>query len=311
MPQLTTTPCCPTATGPTPRGLVEPLALPEPGTRPDPCPGGGRQRPPRCGQFLETDLGLIRAAAGGARPVALLAPEDPRRRARYRWAVGHHAAFAVWQQLRHALESTLTGPEPPTAAIRAAAGLYDLYSVLFLYAGSCSAQQYAATVRPDMTDHHPAFSGEWAPDHEAIPSLLKRVRAALPDTAALPLTGAVRLNHRIHMSVARKLVPDGASLLQQAGRPPGRGPSPAERDLYDAYFAVRRQRVCTSAFASQLVRRLAQVLCDIAVHGLPGSPARPGHAEDIEALRLRAPELLRRLAEDTAAGLPPRTEGLL
>ncbi|MFI7235761.1 hypothetical protein [Streptomyces cyaneofuscatus] len=285
---------------------VEPLFLPEPGTRPPACPHAEG----RCHQQLDADLDLLRQAATGMHPRALRAPEDTRRRTRYRWVVGHHAAFAVWQCLRRSLEEAEDGPGPPEPAIHTAARLYDVYSVLFLYTGGCPPRRYAETVRADMTARHPAFSGEWARDYQAIPELTKRVRALHPETTTAPLTEAARLNHRVHMAVARKLVPDGASLLQEAGRRPGKAPSEAERELYDDYFAVHREVVCESAFAAQLVRRLAQVLCDVCVYGLteadsPPAGFGPPHTGSVEAFEYKAGALLRALAENLAATARP------
>ncbi|MET8981192.1 O-methyltransferase [Streptomyces sp. NPDC004539] len=253
---------CLTVPDPSPYGETTPLHLPEPGTTPPAC---------ACRQPVEADLRVLRTATAGTRPNALRAPDDPRARARYRWLVGHHAAFAVWQHLRRTLETAL---DDPTALLEAAR-LYDVYSVLFLYTGSCSPERYAETIRPGMTARHPAFSGEWARDHEGLTALARKVRDQYPAALAAPLTDAVRLNQRVHMKVAARLVPGGASLLQDAGRQPGRHPTPAEHDLYDTHFAVHRLPVCDSSLTAQLVRRLAQIVCDIAEHGLTDHDPHP------------------------------------
>lgn len=304
---------CHTVPGPAPYGDVAPLLLPEPDTAPVAC---------GCPQPVAADLRLLREPGADA----LRAPADPADRARYRWLIGHHAAFALWQRLRRVLERALDDP----AQLGPAARLYDVYSVLFLYTGSCSAERYAETIRPEMTARHPAFSGEWARDQEGLGALTRRVLARHPKPLARPLADAVRLNRRVHMAVAARLVPGGASLLQETGRRPGQGPTPAERDLYDRHFAVRRGEVCGAAFTAQFVRRLAQILCDVAAHGLsapglcdvaahesaalPGAPARGSAApprglaqesaapprDPLSPLTHRAAPLLRALAEDLA-----------
>lgn len=288
---------------------VEILVLPDPAIRPGPCPRAGASNV-GCGSMVNADLDMLLQAAMGVRPTVLRAPTDPDERTRYRWAVGHHAAFAVWQCLREALDLVAVDSSHPAPLLRRAARLYDVYSVLFLYTGSCSAKRYAATVRGDMLARHPAFSGEWARDFEAIPALTKRVCARYPGHISAPLVHAARLNHRVHMAVAKKLVPDGASLFRQAGRQRGIAPTPAERDLYDEHFAVHRNAVCFEFFKAQFVRRLAQVVCDIAVHGLTDTDGgMAGYADDIQPHEHKAVDLLSGLAEEIAiraADISPR-----
>jgi hypothetical protein len=293
---------------------VEPFALPEPDARPTVCPDAERAAEV-CGRSVEADLHLLRQAALGVRPDALRAPDDNDDRTRYRWMVGHHGAFAAWRCLRDALRAAVDGTGPPDQAVRTAARMYDVYSVLFLYTGSCSAERYEATVRPEMMSRDPAFSGQWQRDYEGIPELVKRVRAMRSRRIAAPLTQAARLNHRVHMAVAKKLVPEGESLLKQAGGKTGASPSQAQRDLCDDYFAVRRQPVCEYTFAAQFIRRLAQVLCDISAHGLtdPDAPTPgfgPPHTGSVEAFEYKPATLLRGVAENIAgqaAFLPERT----
>ncbi|MGW7514383.1 class I SAM-dependent methyltransferase [Streptomyces sp. NPDC054796] len=276
---------------------VAPLLLDMPGAPSAACTGS----PARHRDTAEADLALLLRAAEGKRPDRLLAPEDPDARARYRWTVGHHAAFAVWQMHARVLEAVAEASEPSEHTVRLAAHLYDVYSVLFLYTGSCSAERYAATVRADMTACHVAFSGEWARDHLPIPPLLRRIRDRHPASLVGEVAEAAKHNHRVHMAVAKKLVPDGASLLQEAGRRSGGAPSEDELALYDTYFRVRRTPVCRGFFTAQLTRLLAQCLCDIAVHGLndaDAAPARLGVQQNasIERLECEAIGILTRLA---------------
>ncbi|WP_431045353.1 hypothetical protein ACQUSR_27865 [Streptomyces sp. P1-3] len=224
--------------------------------------------------------------------------------------MGHHAVFAIWRLQGRLLESIAEAPEPSPHEVRTAARLYDMYSLLLLYTGRCSAERYAATVRAEMTDCHPAFSGAWAPDHQALPGLMRRVRARHPHARIASLTEAARLSHHVHMAVAKKLVPNGPSLLQQAGRRPAVGATRREGDLYDAYFRVRRQPVCRRSFSAQLIRRLAQITCDTAAHGLSGPDAPPArldgrYAVAVQRFERDAPVLLRDLAEALHPAEPP------
>jgi len=269
-----------------PAGLVLPL----PGT-----PRAHRDcGPPSCPQPFADDLRLVRRTVAGLPPVALRAPCAPDEHARYRWLVGHQAAFAVWQLQARLLRSLADSPAPEPRTTARAALLHDVHSVLFLYTGSCSPQRYAATVRADMTACHPAFSGEWARDHAPLPGLLREVRSRHPGALVDPLTGAARLNRRVHMAVANRLVPNGRSLLQEAGRSAGSERRAPELDLYDAFFGVRRQTVCERFFSAQLLRLLARILCDLSV-----VPLRSGGMYDaaVERLEGDAVPLLSELAE--------------
>ncbi len=235
-----------------------------------PCPG------PTCGRAaerIEGDLQTVADASRGCTPQRFPPPVAPDDRIRYRWLVGHQLAFVVWRLLRQTLEDALCVPDADM--LDRAARLYDIYTLLLLYTGSCSAERYAATVRADMAAWHPALSGEWHRDHIRLPQLVRKVRTGQTTQLSAPLTKAVKLNHAVHMGVAEKLVPDGQSLLQRAGKQAGEDPTDHERDLIDAYFQVRRRPVCWEGFVAQAVRRLAQVLCDIAHHGLHDGTSPP------------------------------------
>ncbi|MEV0774990.1 hypothetical protein [Streptomyces sp. NPDC050428] len=254
-------------TGCAPTVTVPPLLLPMPDQDPVDCSH------PDCPDLLRVELSALRHALTGEPPATHVPPSGEADRARHRWFIGHHAAFVVWQLQARALHAVAATPEPPAqSAVSWAATLYDAYSVLFLYSGSCSPELYAAVVRPHISAAHPAFSGAWARDYAAVPAALRVVRGRHPAALLAPLTRAVRDNQRAHMAVAGKLVPSGASLLQQAGRHPADTTTTAEHDLYDAYFRVHRRTVCRLGYEAQLVRRLVQCVSDIMVHGLGPNP---------------------------------------
>lgn len=251
-------------------GSIADLVLSAPGRRPTVCASSSTAKA-ACEQPTSDDLRLIRQAVHGQPVRVLHPPQDPDARARYRWHVGHHAAFAVWQLQTQLLETIAGSAEPEPHIVTAAARLFDVYSLLLLYAGSCSAERYEATVRADMAAAHPAFSGSWSRDHELVLASLQRVMTTHPTALLAPLTRAVALNHDTHQAVASRLVPGGGSLLQEAGRY-GTGPTEAERDLYDTFFHVRRGLICQRSFNAQVLRRLAQIACDIARFGLDDQP---------------------------------------
>ncbi|AYY13064.1 hypothetical protein EF847_10510 [Actinobacteria bacterium YIM 96077] len=248
-------------------GQVDDLVLTMPGEPFSPCsgePGGAAA----CDQPIDADLCLLHDAARGACPTLLSPPSDLNERTRYRWLVGHHAVVAIWQSQTRLLRLLANATRPTPGAVRAVARLYDTYSLLFLYAGSCSARRYADTVRADMYAHHPAFSGQWGRDYEPIPQLLRRLRRTHSASFLAPLVDAAKLNHRVHVAIANKLVPAGGSLLRDAGRKPGDGPSDHERDLFDSFFRIRRGPSCQRAYIAQTIRRIAHVAHDICEHGV-------------------------------------------
>ncbi|MEU1053956.1 hypothetical protein ABZ397_15570 [Streptomyces sp. NPDC005876] len=272
--------------GPAGTGEATVLVLPMPDEEFVPCRRCLADTCDRAAQYIESDLRSLTLAAGGTVPPWLSAPDDPDDRIRRRWLVGHHLAFVVWRLTGRALADLAR--VPAAEVVDRATRLYDLYTLLLQYTGSCSAERYAMTVRADMAAWHPALSGEWHRDHAVLPGLLRNARATHSEAFLAPLTAAVGLNRHVHMAVAGRLVPTGHSLLRQAGRQAGRRPTEAEADIIDAFFRVRRTAVCHDAFAAQALRRLAQVVCDITAHGLHDleTPPRlaPRHQRYADAL---------------------------
>ncbi|WUI03962.1 hypothetical protein OHR68_19905 [Spirillospora sp. NBC_00431] len=205
----------------------------------------------------------------------------------YRWITGHQTAFLGWRALRTALARAA-----PTSEI---AALLDLYSVLLLYTGSCSPSVYERLIRPRMMRWRPDFSGEWAPDHQGIPRALKQ---AVEDHPQLRSTR--RVNVQVHAAVAERLVPQGGSLLQDAGRHAGDEPSEEEFGSYDRFFDTERGPVCEHALRAQFLHWLLKVVSDVESCGLyyDGAPLSAAVAEDkresIAALEHDALALLRR-----------------
>ncbi|WP_405881715.1 hypothetical protein OG747_25710 [Streptomyces sp. NBC_01384] len=283
-----------TAVAPAPTGVAAPaLVLPMPG---EPLPAKCRRED--CEERLRRALAALRETLAGHPPTALRPPADEVSRVRYRWLIGHHAAFGVWQSLARVLHALTAASEAAVGSLTAwAAALYDTYSVLFLYAGSCTPELYAAMLRPHMTAAHPAFSGEWSRDHASVRAALRAARDQHSPARIAPLTRAVKDNRRVHMAVAGTLVPGGASLLQQSGRHPGHGPTEDEQALYDDYFHVQRQPLCRVAHWAQLVRVLGQCTADIAGHGLGLAPEGCPERFTRDALEL--------LTAPALAGEPP------
>lgn len=237
----------------------------------------------------------------------LAAPADPDARLWYRLRTGQQAAFPVWQRLAAALQHVVTDPTPETAA--RAIQLLDAYSVLFMYIGSCTAERYEATIRTELRAVSPSFSAEWCADYPEVSAALHRLHRIGRTTAVNDVLRAYQINQQVHFAVAQRLVPDGVSLLQQAGRLPGRGASPAEQALCDRFFWVDRVAVCHRTWLAQTVRRLTQIVCDLACYGLrppdvpPLHPRR--HLAEITRIERDAIPIIRDLARtlDTPAGV--------
>ncbi|GAA0624188.1 hypothetical protein GCM10010174_49170 [Kutzneria viridogrisea] len=193
--------------------------------------------------------------------------------ARYRWLLGHQAAFCVWRLLADLLRSALAQPDEAQPQVAVAAHLVDAYSVLLLYSGSCSTEIYHSTIRPEMIAAHPAFSGKWSRDYEPLPALIRASRSVLP-AQAKGLAASAKANQLVHMAIADKLVPQGQSLLRAAS---GSGPvvtSEVERDLFDQFFLVQRRPVSKEVLIGQLGERLDRIAADLMASPLPEPPWR-------------------------------------
>ena len=191
-------------------------------------------------------------------PVARVAADDADR-AFYRWMIGHHVTFGVWRMLADLLAGASRTGSLSEAGTARAAWWYDCYSALLLYAGSCTPEVYAQSVRPRMAAKHPAFSGLWARDHEWVAHLLGELS---PPRGGV-LRQALRRNRLVHMTVAQMLVPEGASLFKGHGGRAGNSVTDGERDLFDEFFLVRRGVVTRSDFAAAMLSRLVAIQDDL------------------------------------------------
>jgi hypothetical protein len=191
------------------------------------------------------------------------APDDRDDLALYRWWIGHQLTFCVWRLLSEQLISIAREQQTHPRALATSIALYDVCSVLLLYTGSCSPEVHLRTIRPAMAAADPAFSGRWARDYRAIPGLLRAIPRA-PKADAAGLLAAARTNQVVHMAVAKRLVPDGPSLLRQSDRREDQPVTERERDLFDAFFLVKRADMSRSALLAQLRALTRLVASDVA-----------------------------------------------
>ncbi|MFI9005928.1 L-tyrosine 3-hydroxylase [Actinosynnema sp. NPDC053489] len=211
----------------------------------------------------------------------------------YRWIVGHHAAVCAWRLMVERLTDALAGAPGAGTAV---AELFDAYSALLLYSGSCSPETYAAVIRARMKARHPAFSGTWARDHEHVTALVARFRPH----AGTRLKQALKFNGYVHMGVGRRLVPAGKSLLRESGGHAG-AVTEADRDRFDEFFLIDRAPVCAAGFEGQTAERVGLALADLAVR-----PADVDYGDDrVNALQAALPTHLERL-RDLARPAPRR-----
>ncbi|WP_151559654.1 hypothetical protein [Actinomadura rudentiformis] len=261
-------------------------------------------------------MDLVEQAAAGAGMQRLAPPADPDARLWYRLRTGQQAAFPLWQQLGATLHRFLT--EPTLELADRAVQLQEGYSVLFLYIGSCTPEQYEATARPRLQACHPSFTAEWAADYPTVSVALRRLHKLDRTTETDRIITAYQISQQVHFAIAQRLVPDGASLLQRSGRLPGLGPNQSEQDLYDRFFWVKRAPICGRTWLAQTVRRLTQIICDLAHHELrPPSipPLQPHrHHQQIARIETDAIGIIRGIIHTLAdPGTPrpgPSTRGL-
>lgn len=262
---------------------------------PGPLPGLPAVVLPRPHNAFLPDDGVVPTKAVGLPQ----APEEADDLARYRWWVGHQLAFCVWRMLSESLTSITRAERLPSSLVDAATVLYDAYSVLLLYTGSCSPEVYASTLRPAMAAAHPAFSGRWARDYEAIPPLMRVVRRTRPSAAVDRLIAAAHVSQFVHRAVGKRLIPNSPSLLRLHGHEPEQPVSDAERDLFDAFFLVTRNDMTRQAFDAGRNMLTVAVTTDLTERPLneaAGTPDAPGpRATATIALRRDAVAILRQL----------------
>ncbi|WP_052685387.1 hypothetical protein [Lentzea aerocolonigenes] len=233
-------------------------------------------------------------------PVARVAA-DGSDRAFHRWMIGHHVTFGVWRMLADVLAGSGGTGSLSEADTARAAWWYDCYSALLLYAGSCTPEVYARSIRPRMAVKHPAFSGLWARDYEWVAHLLGRLNPPRDGV----LKRALKRNRLVHMTVAQMLVPEGASLFKGHGGRAGNGVTDAERALFDEFFLVSRGAVTQSDFTAAMLSRLVAIRDDLVANPIDL------RAEVLDMLPTGLPDMIDKLivvvGETSTGVVGPRT----
>jgi len=151
----------------------------------------------------------------------------------------------------------------------------DGCTLIYEYTGSCSKEYYQKYVRPFMGLAHKAFSGRWCLDYGHLPQLSRRI-TTIPCTSDLlekqqSFKNACLMSQKAHVNVAKKLVPEGASLLKEAKH---EGISmeqvqPHHYRIYDFFFLVHRTRVSFTQFEQSMMRRIEAISDDLKACPLP------------------------------------------
>ncbi|GIF09345.1 hypothetical protein [Actinoplanes siamensis] len=188
----------------------------------------------------------------------------------FRWITGNQASSTFWQLLDDELALVLSDGLPTAA--RNAAALLDGYSALLVYAGVPTREAYARLIRPAMALQHRSFSGRWAVDYVPVMAKLLALRGAYrgrmaPEDIARVIE-ASRVNHRVHVAVAAKLVPSDGSLLRANDGLTLSKSTPENVALYDAFYSTAREVTSRERVVTQLLLRVRAILQDLRVNGL-------------------------------------------
>ncbi|MEU3764976.1 L-tyrosine 3-hydroxylase [Amycolatopsis keratiniphila] len=226
--------------------VIPRIVIPLPQERLTPCFEGAQAGP----GALPRQSHASCARRENTQPVPAPPAHPPAEQAWYRWILGHHGSFVTWRLLSSALGQR---------DLDEAAALFDAYSALLLYAGSCTPELYATVVRPRMVARDPAMSGTWARDYRHINQQLSGIVPARGSA----LKEAMKVNRLVHMSVAWRLVPTGGSLLRDSGHDVHDEPTLEEQDIVDDFFLLDRGPNCTSGFLVALRARITAILADM------------------------------------------------
>ena len=190
----------------------------------------------------------------------------------FRWITGHQIMLMFWHLLTKELKK-LKNHDMSAAKLMFCLQLMHGCTLIYEYTGSCSKQYYNQYIRPFMLLVHKSFTGTWAIDYISLPSLVKLVthkKSTISAVIALQkeLWKAYMCSQKAHINVAKRLVPEGTSLLQQAQKS-GIAHSAIQSHhhrLFDLFFLVDRKKVSMLDFQRNLVRRIKAAIEDLKTH---------------------------------------------
>ncbi|MEU0397747.1 hypothetical protein ABZ208_34310 [Streptomyces sp. NPDC006208] len=201
------------------------------------------------------------------RPLAVDLDPDPETLHWFRWITGHQMSFIIWRLMGDVLEDRRNGHVDRDMAAEQLTLLVQAYAAMLSYTSRMPVDVYNDVIRPGLRRLHPAFSGTWAPDYAPIRLLLSGRQADFRENGTR-LSDATRRLQKVHVEVARKLVPDGASLLTEAKNSWNLRHPRQWGSVYDCAFLTVRASVPRTALISQMARRAKAILIDIDTHDL-------------------------------------------
>lgn len=193
----------------------------------------------------------------------------------FRWITGHQMMFILWRQLTTAMQQTVHHMDDEY--MDHCTQIMDGCSVIFEYTGFMPQDFYLENIRTFMALAHKGFSGFWAADYKYIPKLTRQLmQAKYAGKLAQAQKGfkeSYMLGHKIHMAVAKKLVPGGDSLLKNAKKEGHNFTRAKEHHYmhYDFFFLVHRQLVTATQFKVSTEKRKQVIIEDLANNNLYNS----------------------------------------
>lgn len=203
----------------------------------------------------------------------------------FRWITGHQIMLTLWHILnKHMQQIDHYDEQAVTLYTRIIKGT----TLVFEYTGSCTEVYYQKNIRPYMLLTHKAFSGKWASDYIGMPKNIQNIFSKKDISESTKkqlclLRKAHNISQKTHLGVAKKLVPEGVSLLKDA-KQEGYAYEQAEehhQQLFDAFFLVRRTPISAAAVTHNLARRLHVVIDDLNQNPLTESLFNPSEAIEL------------------------------
>lgn len=185
----------------------------------------------------------------------------------FRWITGHQVILGLWNILGNELKSNI--PYIDEQSLNRCIQIFKASSVIFNYTGSCPHDFYHEKIRIFMSLFHGGFSGMWAADYRHIPRFIHKITRSTtnPENQSIQqaLKTAYENSHLTHIEIAKRLVPEGESLLKKAKKE-GLKHKKIEQShsmIYDCFFLIHRSSISKEALVESLERRVLAVITDL------------------------------------------------
>lgn len=185
----------------------------------------------------------------------------------FRWITGHQVILGLWNILGNELSHNV--PSSDEQSLNRCIQMFKASSVIFNYTGSCPHDFYHEKIRIFMSLFHGGFSGMWAADYRHIPRLIQKITRATtqPEMQAIQqeLKKAYEDSHLTHIEVAKRLVPEGESLLKKAKKEglKHKKIKKTHSMIYDCFFLIHRNSISKEVLIESLDRRVEAIVTDL------------------------------------------------